>query len=92
MTPRDLLREWLELSENRALSFLTYGEERARIVAAMFQCGWSKEGSLLWRWFDLDRWQSKEDEPSHTQDPEAYWTARKALERETREYLEKGDA
>ena len=84
MTPRELLKAWLDLSENRALSVKTFDKRQMdlaleTITAMNAQVALGVGADLLNRWIDLQMMHF---------DPEKYWTERKQLERMTREYLE----
>ncbi len=93
MTPRDLLRAWLELSE-APLSVKTYCDRRTDLWAATHRGPLLFErGGLIDRWRKLDSEAENgwDQHPLLSLDPstlEPYWTARKALEADTRAYLE----
>lgn len=103
MTPTDLLREWLALSENRALSPTTYDARRFDLAAEAYAYAWENGGAdadLLRSWAALDSTQANGwmchplwDPVTETKEANlpAYWTARKQLEADTRAYLEMDD-
>ncbi len=86
MTPRELLKAWLDLSENRHLRVETYLGRGDELVIAAKSVPHPRE-LLIFRWKMLDQPQRGGVRP-HEADPESYWTARKQLERDTRAYLE----
>jgi hypothetical protein len=91
MTPRELLKAWLDLSENRHLSVETYLARDDRLVRKFERMHFNFQVpalSLMNRWSMLNMPDLHETVGPHEADPEKYWTARKQLERETRAYLE----